>query len=207
MARRAAAGTWTGTRPGTWVGTAQSTKRPAPHPVQSWAAGSPGTGSGGPSGRAHSALLHLGLAHLQGWRGPLTRWGRARGDEQSGSCCCQAGRGEVLGAVHGDSSMWLGAPRFSRCDLRGIRRTAHPPARAAYAQRRIHLRGDHPYSGDLEGPYLQHPHHGRALFVAGSQVHLGADPPVVVTGRIIEDLTDHPDARLLLDLQQERSAR
>ena len=44
------------------------------------------------------------------------------------------------------------------------------------------------HAGDADG--------GRAQLVRGGQVDLGADAPVVVAGRVVEDLPDHPAARL-----------
>ena len=36
------------------------------------------------------------------------------------------------------------------------------------------------------------PHHRRARLVGGGEVDLGADAPVVVAGRVVEDLPDRP---------------
>src|SRR3954452_9516909 len=50
-----------------------------------------------------------------------------------------------------------------------------------------------------EGAYVGHPDDGGADLVGGGQVDLGGDAPVVVAGRVVEDLADHPALRLRLD--------
>src|SRR5215471_6398920 len=50
------------------------------------------------------------------------------------------------------------------------------------------------------------PDDGRAGRVRGGQVHLGADAPVVIAGRVVEDLPHRPPAGLLVDDQQGRAA-
>src|SRR5690348_12624900 len=52
-----------------------------------------------------------------------------------------------------------------------------------------------------------HRQHGLTSLVGGGQVHPRGQAPVVITGRVIEDLAHLPAARKLLDDQQSWAAR
>ena len=58
-----------------------------------------------------------------------------------------------------------------------------------------------------EATHIRHPDHRCAHGVTGRQIHLRANPPVVVAGRIIEDLAHQPPTGLLFDLQQQGPPR
>src|SRR5215831_11464106 len=58
----------------------------------------------------------------------------------------------------------------------------------------------------LELPDVGDPQHGRARRVRGREVDLGADPPVVVARRVVEDLPHRPAAGLLVDDEHGRTA-
>src|SRR5271156_6474929 len=45
---------------------------------------------------------------------------------------------------------------------------------------------------------------GRALLVRGGEVDRGGDAPVVIAGRVVEDLADRPGGLALLDEQPRR---
>src|SRR5215468_11504236 len=57
-----------------------------------------------------------------------------------------------------------------------------------------------------ELPHLGDPDHGQAGRVRGREVDLRADAPVVIAGRVVEDLPYRPPARLLVDDQEGRAA-
>src|SRR5260370_39845968 len=52
-----------------------------------------------------------------------------------------------------------------------------------------------------------HAQDGRARLVGGGQVDQGADAPVVIAGRVVEDLARRPVVPVLLDDQQPGASR
>src|SRR5262252_2664284 len=93
------------------------------------------------------------------------------------------------------------AYRARRPRRRGCQQTRTMPATWPVA---MHDRSRMRYGLNLA--HIGDPDDGRARCVRGGEVHLGADAPVVIAGRVVEDLPYRPPAGLLVDDQQGRAA-
>ena len=90
---------------------------------------------------------------------------------------------------------------------------SRPPGSPSRARRLLPTGLDSLLRQQLQRPHRGHPDHRGALLVGRVEVDLRADPPVVVAGRVVEDLSNPPGSVALLgehvlgDDQQVRAAR